>query len=81
MASSTRPIYRYAELDRVLNPRSIAIVGASAKAGSFGERLLGNLSEYSGEIYLVNAKYDRLGERRCYPSLAALPAVPDLRRG
>lgn len=77
MASSTRPVYRYAELDRVLNPRSIAIVGASAKAGSFGERLLGNLSEYPGEIYLVNAKYDRLGERRCYPSVAALPAVPD----
>jgi len=61
----------------VLNPRSIAIVGASAKAGSFGERLLGNLSEFSGEIHLVNAKYDRLGERRCYPSLAALPVVPD----
>jgi len=35
------------------------------------------LSEYSGEIYLVNAKYDRLGERRCYPSVASLPVVPD----
>ena len=77
MSTSARPVYRYAELDRVLNPRSIAIVGASAKAGSFGERVLGNLSEFSGEIYLVNAKYDRLGERRCYPSVAALPVVPD----
>jgi hypothetical protein len=38
MSMSTRPVYRYAELDRVLNPRSIAIVGAAAKAGSFGER-------------------------------------------
>jgi len=61
----------------VLNPRSIAIVGASAKAGSFGERVLKNLGEFSGEIYLVNARYERLGERRCYPSLASLPAVPD----
>src|ERR1700676_461373 len=77
VSTSTRPVYRYAELDRVLNPRSIAIVGASAKAGSFGERVLGNLSEFAGEIFLVNAKYDRLGERRCYPSIASLPAVPD----
>jgi len=43
MSTSARPVYRYAELDRVLNPRTIAIVGASAKAaGSFGERVLGN---------------------------------------
>ena len=77
MAMAMRPVYRYAELDRVLNPRCIAIVGASAKVGSFGERVLGNLGEFSGAVYLVNSKYDVLGERRCYPSIAALPEVPD----
>jgi acyl-CoA synthetase (NDP forming) len=70
-------LYRHAELDRVLNPQSIAIVGASARAGSFGDRVLGNLAGFEGEIYLVNSNYERLGERLCFPSLASLPAVPD----
>ena len=76
-STTTRAVYRHAELDRVLNPKSIAIVGASPKAGSFGDRVLSNLSAFDGDIYLVNSKYDRLGERPCYPSLQSLPAVPD----
>jgi acyl-CoA synthetase (NDP forming) len=77
MSGSVRPVYRYADLDRVLNPASIAIVGASARPGSFGERLQTNLRGYTGCVFLVNAKYDRLGDLTCYPSLAALPQVPD----
>jgi acetate---CoA ligase (ADP-forming) len=73
----TRPVYRHAELDRVLNPKNVCIVGASPKAGSFGERVLTNLSGFSGNIYLVNAKYENIGDRRCYPSLASLPENPD----
>jgi acyl-CoA synthetase (NDP forming) len=76
-STATRPVYRHAELERVLNPKSIAIVGASPKPGSFGDRVLGNLAAFDGAIFLVNAKYERLGERRCFPSLASLPAVPD----
>lgn len=72
-----RPLYRHAELDRILNPRSIAIIGASSKQGSFGERVLSNLAGFAGAIHLVNAKYERLGEHRCYPSLSALPHAPD----
>jgi acyl-CoA synthetase (NDP forming) len=75
--SVMRPVYRHAELDRVLNPKSIAIVGASPKAGSFGDRVLGNLAGFDGEIYLVNSKYERIAERRCFPSITALPTVPD----
>ena len=72
-----RSVYRHAELDRVLNPKSIAIVGASPKIGSFGDRVLGNLAGFDGDIYLVNSKHQRLGDRRCFPSLSSLPAVPD----
>jgi acyl-CoA synthetase (NDP forming) len=72
-----RSLYRHAELDRVLNPRNIAIVGASPKAGSFGDRVLANLTGFDGDIYLVNPKYEALGERRCYAALAELPVVPD----
>jgi acyl-CoA synthetase (NDP forming) len=70
-------VYRHAELARVLHPKSIAIVGASPKAGSFGDRVLSNMADFAGDIYLVNSKYERLGERPCFPSLASLPAVPD----
>lgn len=72
-----RPVYRHAELDRVLNPKHVCIVGASPKAGSFGERVLTNLAGFGGNIYLVNAKYERIGARRCYPSMASLPENPD----
>src|SRR5271170_388029 len=72
-----RPVYRHADLDRVLNPKSVCIVGASPKAGSFGERVLANLSGFAGNIYLVNSRYDKIGERRCFPSLDSLPENPD----
>jgi acyl-CoA synthetase (NDP forming) len=70
-------VYRRADLKRVLHPASIAIVGASSRVGSFGERVLNNLAGYTGNLHLVNAKYDRLGDRACHPSLGALPESPD----
>jgi acyl-CoA synthetase (NDP forming) len=73
----TRPVYRHAELDRVLNPKNVCIVGASPKTGSFGERVLANLAGFAGNIYLVNAKYDKIGDRRCFPSMDSLPENPD----
>jgi acyl-CoA synthetase (NDP forming) len=72
-----RPVYRHAELDRVLNPQHVCIVGASPKIGSFGERVLTNLCGFGGNIYLVNSRYERIGDRRCYPTLASLPENPD----
>src|ERR1039457_4390848 len=77
MKSATRPLYRHADLDRVLNPRSIAIVGASARPGSFGERIQTNLACFDGTVRLVNARHTELAGQRCYPSLAALPEKPD----
>ena len=76
-STPTRPVYRHAELDRVLNPRHVCIVGASPKSGSFGDRVLANLAGFGGNIYLVNSKYDLIGDRRCYPSMASLPENPD----
>ncbi|QRY31858.1 acetate--CoA ligase family protein [Variovorax sp. PDNC026] len=73
-----RPAYTHDHLARMLNPRSIAIVGATPRPGAFGERLLGNLGEYQGRIHLVNARYEHIGERPCHPSLADLPESPDL---
>ena len=46
----TRSLYTRAELERLIAPRSIAIVGASPRAGSFGLRTLENLAHFRGDI-------------------------------
>ncbi|RLA33751.1 MAG: hypothetical protein DRR15_09905 [Gammaproteobacteria bacterium] len=68
------------ELDPLLRPRSVAVVGASARADSMGEWSLTNLKRggFAGNIYPVNPGYDELNSLRCYKSLSDLPEVPDL---
>ncbi|ABM57562.1 acetate--CoA ligase family protein [Verminephrobacter eiseniae] len=73
--------HRPADLARLIHPRSIALVGASERAGSIGERTLTNLlthSELAGPLYLVNPSRPELRGQRCWPSVAALPATPDV---
>ena len=67
-------------LDRLLNPQTIAIVGASARVGSLAATTHRQLfaSGYAGNIYSVNPKYQSLHGQTCYASLNDLPVVPDL---
>ncbi len=73
----SRALYGRAELERLLAPRTIAIVGVSQAAGGFGSRTLANMDAYRGEVFPVNPRYETLDGRRCYASLGALPASPD----
>ncbi len=67
-------------LDPLLRPSSVAVVGASATANSMGEWALSNLERggFAGPIYPVNPRYATLANRDCYPSVGALPEVPEL---
>ena len=67
-------------LHRLLNPQSIAIVGASARVESLAAITYQQLLEsgYTGDVYSVNPKYQTLDGQSCYASLNDLPAVPDL---
>jgi acetyl-CoA synthetase len=78
VSPAARPLYRRADLRALLDPESIAIVGASTRAGSFGERTARNLSGFAGRLHLVNPRYERIGDAPCHPAVAALPEVPDL---
>ena len=79
MISERLEPYRRADLRPLYDPRSVAIIGASPRASSFGARTAANLKGFfGGRSFLVNDKYDRIGETACYSSLRALPAVPDL---
>ena len=77
MPTQRTTVYRHAELRRLLHPQSVAVIGASARPGSFGERVLLNQQNFAGRTYPVNARYDKIGELTCYPSVGALPEVPD----
>ena len=74
---STRDPFSHAELARLMNPQTVAIVGMSPRPGAFGMRSFENLAHFSGEVFLVNSKYELIADRPCYPSLAALPKSPD----
>lgn len=67
-------------LDRMYAPRSVALIGASAREGSVGNVLLKNLlgAGLPGPVWAVNPRGGRIGETELYNDLASLPGVPDL---
>ena len=67
-------------LDPIFKPQSVALVGASERAGSVGRNVLWNLmsSPFGGTIYPVNPKRPNILGIKTYPDLKALPEVPDL---
>jgi acyl-CoA synthetase (NDP forming) len=68
------------DLDRLFNPASVAIIGASQDLTTPGGQPVANLKNhgYRGPIYPVNPKYPEIGGYTAYPSVAALPERPDL---
>lgn len=67
-------------LQPLFQPSSIALIGASSRRHSFGQRVHESLlgGEYAGELFLVNPGYHRIADQKCYPSAQALPAAVDL---
>lgn len=67
-------------LDRLFHPKSVAIVGASGRAGNPFARPLHFLCRYdfAGDIFPVNPNYEELAGLTCYPSLEEVPAPVDL---
>ena len=67
-------------LEFLLKPRSVALVGASIRTGSVGLITARNLVSggFAGPIWLVNPKYSSIEGHDCYHSIDALPAAPDL---
>jgi len=66
-------------LDPLLRARSLALVGASPKPGSYGQGMIRASLDagFEGRVYFVNPGYDEIEGRPCYPSLADLPEVPE----
>ncbi len=64
----------------MLEARSVALVGASARPGSLGARMIAELARSPSRprTYLVNPRYTDIGGVPCLPSLAEVPEPVDL---
>lgn len=67
-------------LDRLFNPASVAVIGASEVPGKASERRVRSLLEggYPGQVYLVNPKRDTLFGLKAYPSMNDVDGPVDL---
>jgi acetyltransferase len=67
-------------LDRLLEPRSVAVIGASDRAASVGATVWRNLcgGSFKGPVWAVNPKHRVLDGHPVHARLADLPAAPDL---
>lgn len=76
-ASTAEPGF---DLDRLLRPRSIAIVGAQPEPASIGGGVLSNLKlfGYQGDLYLVSRSRDEIRGRPCVKSISDLPRGVDV---
>ncbi|MDA9544396.1 6-carboxyhexanoate--CoA ligase [Bradyrhizobium sp. CCBAU 45321] len=67
-------------IERLIRPRSIAVIGASADPSKTSGRPVSYLRKhrFAGAIYPVNPKVKEIGGLACYPDIASLPDVPDV---
>ncbi len=67
------------DLTRLLRPRSVAVVGASERDGSYaGETLLNlRVAGFAGRVWGVNPNRAEAHGYPCFPSLSELPELPD----
>jgi len=68
------------DLNKLFNPQSIAIVGASQERGKVGYVIAKNILElgYQGRIFLVNPKHDKLFDHPSYKNLTEITEKVDL---
>jgi acetyltransferase len=64
-----------ASLDALFAPKSIAVIGASAKRGSLGREILHNIIEYefNGKLFPVNPRAEFIHSMKCYPTILDVP--------
>src|SRR6516162_3323265 len=67
-------------LDKLFNPESVALIGASPRPGSVGAVIARNLRRagFAGELMLVNPKHTTIDGLIVHPNIASLPRAPDI---
>jgi acetate---CoA ligase (ADP-forming) len=67
-------------ITKLMRPRSVAVIGASADPAKTAGRPVAYLQKhgFDGQIYPVNPRYETIGGLACYPDVASLPEAPDV---
>lgn len=67
-------------LEYMVRPRSLAVIGASDREGSVGRVVLANILDagFEGPVYPVNPKYSEVMGRPCVADVGYLEEAPDL---
>ncbi|HTW10461.1 MAG TPA: GNAT family N-acetyltransferase [Acidimicrobiales bacterium] len=67
-------------MQRLLRPRSVAVIGASRTPGTVGHELVRNLvtGNFQGPVYPVNPTADHIASLPCFPDISAIPGEVDL---
>lgn len=69
------------DLSRLIDPSSVAIIGASDRPNSLGARSVANLldhSDFHGTPYLISRTKTKIHGRACHPSILDVPEAPDV---
>src|SRR5271166_78493 len=78
-ASPPRPIgERRPILRAMLNPKSVAVIGATENLQSVGRTLMENLQSFTGNLYPVNPKRKSVLGLKAYPGIGEVPGPVDL---
>ena len=66
-------------MNRVFNPGTVALIGASEKEGSVGKAVMENLLDSKNiQLFPVNPKKEKVMGRRCYKDISMVPESVDL---
>lgn len=76
-------VFRYKQrhpLNAIFEPKNIAVIGATEKAGSIGRTLLWNLitNPFGGTVFPIHASQSSILGIKAYPNLGILPEQIDL---
>ena len=68
------------QMNRIMRPNAVAVIGASAEDGKIGNSVMKNLINggYRGQIYPIHPKASEIMGRKAYPSVKDVPGVIDV---
>src|ERR1700727_224232 len=68
------------QMNRIMKPKAVAVIGASAESGKIGNSVMKNLINggYKGEIYPIHPKADEIMGKKVYTSVKDVPGDIDI---
>ncbi|MBW8903082.1 MAG: acetate--CoA ligase family protein [Bradyrhizobium sp.] len=68
------------QMNRIMKPKSVAVIGASAENGKIGNSVMKNLTNggYKGEIYPIHPKAEEILGKKVYKSVKDIPGEVDI---